>query len=73
MNYKTIGVCAKEINFEIEDNKIKSVNFVNGCPGNLMGVSILVEGMDVDEAISKLKGKIVEEKEHLVQINLQKL
>ncbi len=56
MNYKTTGVCAKEINFEIEDNKIKSVSFVNGCPGNLMGVSKLVEGMDVDEAISKLKG-----------------
>ena len=36
MNYKTTGVCAKEINFEIEDNKIKSVSFVNGCPGNLM-------------------------------------
>ena len=51
-----IGVCAKEINFEIEDNKIKSVSFVNGCPGNLMGVSKLVEGMEVDEAISKLKG-----------------
>ena len=56
MNYKTTGVCAKEINFEIEDNKIKSVSFVNGCPGNLMGVSKLVEGIDVDEAISKLKG-----------------
>ncbi|EGT3616906.1 TIGR03905 family TSCPD domain-containing protein [Clostridium perfringens] len=56
MNYKTTGVCAKEINFEIEDNKIKNVNFVNGCPGNLMGVSKLVEGMDIDEAISKLKG-----------------
>ena len=53
---KTTGVCAKEINFEIEDNKIKSVSFVNGCPGNLMGVSKLVEGIDVDEAISKLKG-----------------
>lgn len=56
MNYKTKGVCAKEINFEIEDNKIKNVTFLNGCPGNLLGVSRLVEGMDVDYAISKLKG-----------------
>lgn len=56
MNYKTKGVCAKEINFEIEDNKIKNVTFLNGCPGNLLGVSRLVEGMDVDCAISKLKG-----------------
>lgn len=28
--FKTTGVCAKEIQFEIEDNKIKSVNFVGG-------------------------------------------
>lgn len=56
MNYKTTGVCAKEINFEIEDNKIKNVSFVNGCPGNLMGVARLVEGMEVEEAILKLKG-----------------
>ena len=26
--YKTTGVCAKEIQFEIEDNKIKSINFI---------------------------------------------
>ena len=31
--YKTTGVCAKEIQFEVEDNKIKSVNFIGGCPG----------------------------------------
>lgn len=56
MNYKTAGVCAKEIIFDIEDNKIKDVSFVNGCSGNLMGISKLVEGMEVEDAISKLKG-----------------
>ncbi|KAB6100988.1 TIGR03905 family TSCPD domain-containing protein, partial [Bacteroides xylanisolvens] len=54
--YQTSGVCSKEIQFEIEDNKIKSVNFIGGCPGNLIGISSLVKGMSVEEAIQKLKG-----------------
>lgn len=54
--YKTSGVCAKEIQFEIKDNQIMSVNFIGGCPGNLLGISTLVKGMEVEEAISKLKG-----------------
>lgn len=57
MNYKTSGVCSKEINFEItEDNKIKSVSFVGGCSGNTTGICKLVEGMSVDEVISRLEG-----------------
>ena len=54
--YKTTGVCAREIEFEIVDNKIESVNFIGGCAGNLIGISSLVKGMAVEEAISKLKG-----------------
>lgn len=54
--FKTSGVCAKEIQFELEDNKIKSVNFIGGCPGNLIGISHLVVGMEVSEAVNRLKG-----------------
>ena len=56
MYYKTQGVCSREINFEVKDNKIVSVNFVGGCSGNTQGVARLVEGMDVDEAIKRLDG-----------------
>jgi uncharacterized protein (TIGR03905 family) len=56
MNYKTRGVCSKEISFEVEDNKVVKVQFVGGCSGNTQGVSRLVEGMDVDEAIKRLDG-----------------
>jgi uncharacterized protein (TIGR03905 family) len=56
MTFKTKGVCAQSINFEIEDSIIKSVEFVGGCSGNTQGVSRLVEGMSVDEAITKLEG-----------------
>ena len=56
MDYQTKGVCSQQIHFEIEDNKIHNVSFVGGCNGNLQGISHLVEGMDVDEAISRLEG-----------------
>ncbi|MFT4006239.1 MAG: TIGR03905 family TSCPD domain-containing protein [Lacrimispora sp.] len=56
MKYKTHGVCSREINFEVEDNKLSQVQFVGGCSGNTQGVARLVEGMDVDEAIKKLEG-----------------
>ncbi|AAK80342.1 uncharacterized protein (TIGR03905 family) [Clostridium acetobutylicum] len=54
--YKTKGVCASEIHFDVEDNIIRKVDFLGGCPGNTLGVSKLIEGMSVNEAISKLKG-----------------
>lgn len=56
MIYKTKGVCSREIHFEIEDGKVKEVNFVGGCQGNTRGVAALVKGMDVDEAIKRLDG-----------------
>ncbi len=56
MVYKTRGVCSREIQFDIEDNKVKSVKFIGGCQGNTQGVARLVEGMDADEAIKRLSG-----------------
>jgi len=54
--YKTRGVCSNEMRFEIEDNKVKNMMVIGGCHGNLQGLSALVEGMDVDEVIQRLKG-----------------
>lgn len=56
MNYKTSGTCAREINFEIENDLITDINFVSGCPGNLLGISQLVKGLSVDEIIEKFDG-----------------
>lgn len=56
MKYETEKTCCSEISFEIEDNKIKSVDFTKGCAGNLGGISSLVIGMDVDDVIKKLSG-----------------
>ncbi len=56
MNYKTSGVCSREIHFEVEDGRVKNVQFVGGCSGNTQGVAKLVEGMLVEEVISRLEG-----------------
>ena len=54
--YKTKGTCSQYINFEIEDGKLKNVQFLGGCNGNLKGICALVEGMDVEEVISRVQG-----------------
>ena len=54
--YKTSGTCSTKIYFDIKDSKVTSVSFENGCNGNLKALSILVEGMQADEVIKKLKG-----------------
>lgn len=56
MEYKTKGVCSKQINFDIVDGIVKNVSYVGGCSGNTKGVAALVEGMEVNDAISRLEG-----------------
>lgn len=56
MKYIPEGVCASAINIEVDDGIIQSVDFSGGCNGNLQGISSLVTGMKVEDAISKLKG-----------------
>lgn len=56
MKYFTSGVCTKEINFDIEDGKIKNVEFIGGCDGNTKGITALVEGMEVESVIERLEG-----------------
>ena len=56
MIYKTKGVCATSIEFDVEDDIITSLHFTGGCSGNLQGISQLVVGMKVNDVIAKLEG-----------------
>lgn len=56
MQYKTKGVCSRAITFDVVDNKLTQVKFNGGCSGNTQGLSALLEGMEVDEAIRRLEG-----------------
>ena len=52
--YKTKGTCSQMIYFDVEENKVKNVQFIGGCNGNLKGIAALVEGMDIDEVIARV-------------------
>ena len=54
--YKPKGVCSQLFDIDIEYGKIVSVKVTGGCSGNLQGISSLLKGMDVDEAISRMDG-----------------
>ena len=54
--YTPKGVCSMQMIFDIDNNVIKNLKIVGGCPGNTIGVSRLVVGKTVDEVIEMLKG-----------------
>ena len=55
--YKTNNkVCAQIIEVEIEDDCVKSVNFIGGCDGNHKGIAQLASGMKINDVIEKLSG-----------------
>ena len=55
-DYKTKGTCSQRILFDIEDGKVRNVQFIGGCNGNLKGISALCVGMKVQDVIDKLDG-----------------
>ncbi len=54
--YTTKGTCSRTILFDLEDGKVKNVQFIGGCNGNLKGIAALVEGMDANEVIARVEG-----------------
>lgn len=54
--FRTKGVCAGKIDFSVEEGIVKNVAFTGGCNGNLKAISALVEGMPVDDIISRVEG-----------------
>ena len=56
ITYRPKGVCSQLMDIEVEDGKIESVKVTGGCSGNLQGISSLLKGMDVDEAIGRMEG-----------------
>lgn len=49
-------VCSQEMIIELDGDTIKKVTIVGGCAGNTVGISSLIQGMKIDEAIKRLKG-----------------
>ena len=53
---KPQGVCSRTMTIDYEDGKIVHAQVEGGCPGNLQGVCRLIEGMKVEDVVSKLEG-----------------
>ncbi|NLV58184.1 MAG: TIGR03905 family TSCPD domain-containing protein [Clostridiales bacterium] len=55
-HYRTKGTCSSNISFDLKENKIYNVTFVDGCSGNLQALGKLVEGMTLEELEERLSG-----------------
>ena len=58
VDFKPRGVCSRMIHIDLSDDgkTIESVEFTNGCNGNLKAISKLVKGAPVDEIVGKIAG-----------------
>lgn len=57
-NYKTNGVCSREISFDLNNGVVTNINFVGGCPGNLKMISKILDGWKIEDIINMCKGNI---------------
>ena len=56
ISFNPSGVCCREMNFEVdENNKIIDLNFIGGCPGNMLGLKQVLIGQNALEVADKLK------------------
>ena len=54
ITYTPRGVCSRQFQIEVEDGVIQSVQVAGGCSGNLQGLSALLKGMKVEEAVARM-------------------
>lgn len=56
ITYRPKGVCSRLMQVEVVDGIIRKVEVKGGCSGNLQGISRLLVGMPVQQAIERLEG-----------------
>lgn len=56
ISYATSGTCSRQIEIDLDGEKIEKVEYIGGCSGNTQGVAALLKGMTIDEAIERLDG-----------------
>ena len=49
-------VCAQKMEMIIEEDVTKNVEITGGCPGSAVGMAKLIVGMNIYEALKRLKG-----------------
>ncbi len=56
IRYTPHGVCSKKMEIDVDNGVIQAVRVMGGCNGNLQGISSLLKGMSVEDAIARLDG-----------------
>lgn len=56
ITYRPKGVCSRLMQVEVEDGIIRKVEVKGGCSGNLQGISRLLVGIPVQQAIERMEG-----------------
>lgn len=56
VKYLPQGVCSKILNLRIQNDTILEIEAIGGCSGNLKGIGMLAQGMNIHEAIKRLQG-----------------
>ena len=56
IDYMPRGVCSRRFQIDVEEGVIRSVQVTGGCSGNLQGLSALLRGMKVEEAVARMEG-----------------
>ncbi len=60
--YKPEGICAKEMKFEIKGDIICKAEIIGGCPGNILGITKIIENKSIDEVLESFQGITCKEK-----------
>lgn len=55
-SYTTKGTCSRRIDFELDGDIVRSVEFIGGCNGNTKGIASLVKGMKAEDVIARCEG-----------------
>ena len=50
------GVCSRQYEITVRDGKINRISVIGGCDGNLKGISSLLQGMAVEDAVRRMSG-----------------
>ena len=56
VQYLPQGVCSKVLNIKIKNDIILDIEAIGGCSGNLKGIGMLAQGMNIHEAVKRLQG-----------------
>ena len=56
LDYFPQGVCSRQMRVTAEDGIITKIDIIGGCDGNLQGLSRLLPGMQIEDAIERMTG-----------------